>query len=171
MTEPPATATQNGFAVLARYDDNRDGRITAADAVWNNLLIWRDGNGDGVSTAAELSAIAANDINGINLNARTNNVAGRAGNPVLAVGSYTQTGGIGAEAIAVAFTNDQTNTRFILPDGFAYDREVFTLPNLRGYGSLPDLWTAMSLDRKSMASNDNLVTRCDLPRLRLGAVR
>jgi hypothetical protein len=65
---------------------------------------------------------------------------------LLAVGSYTGTTGVGAEAIAVGFTTDQSNTRFILPDGFEYDPEVFGLPNLRGYGSLPDLWVAMSLD-------------------------
>jgi hypothetical protein len=40
-TELFGTATQNGFEVLARYDDNRDGRIDASDSVWSNLLIWR----------------------------------------------------------------------------------------------------------------------------------
>jgi hypothetical protein len=120
----------------------QDGRITSDDSIWNSLLIWRDANGDGVSTAAELTPIAANDIGSIGL---TNRVPGgfsptRAGNRLLAVGSYTGTTGVGAEAIAVGFTTDQSNTRFILPDGFEYDPEVFGLPNLRGYGSLPDLW-------------------------------
>ena len=40
----------------------------------------------------------------------------------------------------------QIQTVFNLPDGFVYDPEVFLLPNLRGYGRVPDLWTAMSLD-------------------------
>jgi hypothetical protein len=142
------STTQNGFTALARYDENKDGRITSDDSIWNSLLIWRDANGDGVSTAAELTPIAANDIGSIGL---TNRVPGgfsptRAGNRLLAVGSYTGTTGVGAEAIAVGFTTDQSNTRFILPDGFEYDPEVFGLPNLRGYGSLPDLWVAMSLD-------------------------
>ena len=50
------------------------------------------------------------------------------------------------EVLAVAFTTDQVNTRFQLPDGFQYDPAVLALPNLRGYGLVPDLWVAMSLD-------------------------
>ncbi len=155
------TATQNGFEVLARYDDNRDGRITSADAVWSSLLVWRDANGDGVSTTAELTGIAANDVSAIDLSPRGANFReatdGRAGNPLLAVGNYTQTNGFDAEAIAVAFTTDQTNTRFVPPDGFAYDSDVFELPNLRGYGALPDLWTAMTLDPELKAMVQSLV--------------
>lgn len=157
-TELFGTATQNGFTVLARYDDNRDGQITNADAVWNSLLVWRDANGDGSSASAELSAITTNAITAINLNARS---AGRgaslAGNPLLAVGNYTQPNGFNAEAIAVAFTTDQSDTRFVLPDGFEYDPEVFSLPNLRGYGTLPDLWVAMSLDPQLKAMVQQLV--------------
>ncbi len=155
------TATQNGFEVLARYDDNRDGRITSADAVWSSLLVWRDANGDGVSTASELTGIAANDVSAIDLSPRGANFReatdGRAGNPLLAVGNYTQVNGFDAEAIAVAFTTDQTNTRFVPPDGFAYDSDVFELPNLRGYGALPDLWTAMTLDPELKAMVQSLV--------------
>jgi hypothetical protein len=44
-----------------------------------------------------------------------------------------------------------------LPDGFEYDPEVFTLPNLRGYGSLPDLWVAMSLDPVLKAMVQDLI--------------
>ncbi|MFC4292420.1 hypothetical protein ACFOWX_08325 [Sphingorhabdus arenilitoris] len=41
-----------------------------------------------------------------------------------------------AEVVAVGFRTDQTNTRFIIPDDFEYDTDVFSLPNLRGYGEL-----------------------------------
>ncbi len=144
-------ATQNGFAALARYDENKDGRITADDSVWSSLLIWRDANGDGVSTAAELTPIAANDIGSISLANRVPRSYGsfvptRAGNQLLGIGSYSSATGVSAEAIAIGFNRDLSNTRFVLPDGFEYDPEVFSLPNLRGYGSLPDLWVAMSLD-------------------------
>jgi hypothetical protein len=69
--------------------------------------------------------------------------------------SYT---GATREVIAVAFSTDQVNTRFIPPVGFHYDADVFTLPNLRGYGQLPDLWVAMSLDpvlKTMVQANDN----------------
>ena len=105
-------------------------------------------NGNGISTPGELSQIAANDIGAISLSSRAPGGfrPSRAGNRFLGIGSYTSATGISAEAIAVGFSSDQSNTRFILPDGFEYDPEVFSLPNLRGYGSLPDLWVAMSLD-------------------------
>ena len=41
---------QNGFDVLAEYDDNHDGKIDANDAVWANLQVWVDANRDGVSS-------------------------------------------------------------------------------------------------------------------------
>jgi Ca2+-binding RTX toxin-like protein len=154
-------ATQNGFEVLARYDDNRDGRIDAADSVWNSLLIWRDADRDGVSDSGELTAITANDVSSINLAGEepglVDRLFGRAGNTVLAVGDYTRRGGNTAEAIAVAFTSDQTNTRFVLPAEFAYDPEVFTLPNLKGYGEIPDLWIAMTLDPELKAMVQDLM--------------
>jgi hypothetical protein len=108
-----------------------------------------------VSTTAELTAIAANDVASISLAARDPGPfpsdRQRAGNPILAVSDYRRTGGTTAEAIATAFVTDATNTRFVTPDGFAYDPEVYALPNLRGYGSMPDLWTAMSLDAELKA--------------------
>ena len=87
-------------------------------------------------------------IGGISLSNRTPGGfrPSRDGNRLLGIGSYSSVTGVNAEAIAVGFTTDQSNARFILPDGFDYDPEVFSLPNLRGYGSLPDLWVAMSLD-------------------------
>jgi hypothetical protein len=81
-------------------------------------------------------------VGAISLDAAVARFDSRAGNSVLYGGSYTTTAGQPREAIAVAFTTDQVNTRFVLPVGFAYDPEVFTLPNLRGYGQLPDLWVA-----------------------------
>jgi protein-disulfide isomerase len=50
---PPAKV--NGYAALAVYDDNGDGRITAADPVFSELLLWRDANHNGTSEAGELT--------------------------------------------------------------------------------------------------------------------
>ncbi len=51
----------NGFVGLAQYDDprlggNDDGLITAADAVWSELVLWNDTNADGVSATGEIQA-------------------------------------------------------------------------------------------------------------------
>lgn len=51
---------RDGFAALAALDDDGDGRITAHDSVFGELLVWRDLNQDRVSSPDELtSAIAA----------------------------------------------------------------------------------------------------------------
>lgn len=52
---------QNGFVGLAQYDDprlggNDDGLITAADAVWSDLLIWNDSDANAISTPTEIQA-------------------------------------------------------------------------------------------------------------------
>ena len=60
-----ATAS-HGFAALARYDTNRDGKISAADPIFSKLLVWRD-NGDGRSEPAELLPLAATGVQSISL--------------------------------------------------------------------------------------------------------
>jgi hypothetical protein len=57
----------NGFLALAEYDENHDGIIDANDAVWPQLLLWRDRNHDGVSQADELSPVAGSGIVAISL--------------------------------------------------------------------------------------------------------
>lgn len=53
--------------------------------------------------------------------------AERAGNSLLAVSGYTQGSGFAAEAIAVAFTTNQTDSRFQLPEGFEYNPELYLM--------------------------------------------
>ena len=60
---PPA----NGFAALARYDDNGDGMIDRTDAVWRSLLLWVDLNHNGVSEPGELRPISASAITALGI--------------------------------------------------------------------------------------------------------
>jgi hypothetical protein len=48
----------NGFLALMEFDDNRDGIIDSADAIWPYLVLWRDTNRDGVSQPWELASAA-----------------------------------------------------------------------------------------------------------------
>jgi len=57
----------NGFLALAQYDDNHDSVIDANDAVWPQLLLWRDRNHDGVSQEDELLPVAGSGIVAISL--------------------------------------------------------------------------------------------------------
>ena len=138
-------ASQNGFTALAAFDVNGDGAITAADPIWSDLKLWKDSNQDGVTQAGELLSLAGEAVVGIDLAAAASKER-RAGNSILFTGGFTLAGGYRGEAAAVGFSTDQVNTVYQLPAGFEYDPEVFSLPNLRGYGLVPDLWVAMSLD-------------------------
>jgi hypothetical protein len=53
---PDGTRASNGFVALAALDDDGDGRITARDAVFDRLLVWRDVNQDRRSSPNELTS-------------------------------------------------------------------------------------------------------------------
>jgi hypothetical protein len=66
-TAQPESDDKNGFRALAVYDSpaeggNGDGFISAEDAVFSELLLWRDISLDGVSQTAELSRLSASDM-------------------------------------------------------------------------------------------------------------
>ncbi|MHB0986824.1 MAG: hypothetical protein ACYC05_14700 [Sulfuricella sp.] len=46
-----------GLAGMRWIDSNYDGRLTAADPVWNELKIWQDANGDGLQEAGENTSL------------------------------------------------------------------------------------------------------------------
>ena len=51
-----------GSAALASLDGNHDGVIDHDDAAFDNLLIWKDANANGISDAGELSSLADNGV-------------------------------------------------------------------------------------------------------------
>jgi VCBS repeat-containing protein len=65
--------TEDGFAVLARYDDNHDGVIDSKDAVWKDLTVWQDANHDGITQTGELITLDHLDFSSISLDAKAVN--------------------------------------------------------------------------------------------------
>ena len=59
---------RNGFEALREYDSNHDGLITAEDADFSRLMVWRDANGNGISEAGELVSLSEVGVVAIHLN-------------------------------------------------------------------------------------------------------
>jgi hypothetical protein len=71
-TPQPPAARPNGFLALGVYDrpeqgGNGDGWISADDAVFASLLLWRDADHDGSSQSSELAALEASAVSAIDL--------------------------------------------------------------------------------------------------------
>ncbi len=75
--------SEDGYAVLARYDDNHDGVIDSKDAVWKDLTVWQDANHNGVTDKGELISVDTLNFASISLDAKAVNY-NNAGNEISA---------------------------------------------------------------------------------------
>jgi Ca2+-binding RTX toxin-like protein len=133
----------NGFDNLAAYDTNSDDVIDSADTQWDDLLVWMDENGDGFSQAEELYSLDDLLITEIELNYSYAYQSAIAGNAVTYQSTFT-IDGQSQVILDVLFTTNYKNSIYNID----YDLDPVTLflPTLRGYGWMPDLHIAMSLD-------------------------
>jgi hypothetical protein len=152
------TMASNGFDALASYDSNHDGVIDANDAIWNNLKIWQDANGNGITDPGELHSLSDFNIQSLNLNdfdvgAANHDAAGN--NPQL-LGTYTKTDGTVFNRMDdVNFATDNSQT---IPDSFVpTTAAIDALPDLPGQGTLYSLHQAMARD--TTGTLQNLVTQ------------
>ncbi len=83
----------NGFEKLRQYDDNGDGIIDENDAVYSQLRLWRDLNGDGVNQADESLTLAEAGIKSIDLNYNKDYELDEHGNVIGEKSSFTRTDG------------------------------------------------------------------------------
>ena len=134
----------NGFVTLAALDTSKDGAITAADTGIDSLKVWRDLNQDGFAVASELFSLAALGITSISVSYRSVNEA-IAGNDIRYDSTFTA-GGIGRRIGDVWFAYDDVSTIAVVPDDYAWDDDLGTIPNLQGYGKVADMWVAVSVD-------------------------
>ena len=64
---PDGKFADNGYAALAKYDDDRDKLITSDDEVFEKLRAWNDKNRDGLAQSDELFTMKAKGITVIDL--------------------------------------------------------------------------------------------------------
>ncbi len=140
----------DGFAVLAGLDTNGDLVIDAADAGWNDLLAWKDVDGDAITDAGELQSltsynIASIDLAGVHVPDPGEGEPGEvAGNEISHVSSYTLADGTQKDIVDAWFVHDDVNSTY--NGGFTLDIRTLFMPTLRGFGALPGLHIAMSRD-------------------------
>lgn len=89
---------------LVAFDTNNNGLIDAGDAGFGDFLVWQDANGDGVSTASELSSLVEAGIESIDLvgTATGESIETSDGNTVFALTSFTKSDGSTGEVGDVA---------------------------------------------------------------------
>ena len=66
-TPQPPSSEPHGFRALALYDDDHDGWITAADAVFSSLRLWIDRDHDGRSQPLELVGLIDASVRAISV--------------------------------------------------------------------------------------------------------
>ncbi|MBS1972488.1 MAG: hypothetical protein JSU04_19435 [Bdellovibrionales bacterium] len=64
---PDGKFAANGYAALAKYDDDKDGLITEDDAIFSELRLWKDSNRDGVADPNELYTLQEKGLTVIDL--------------------------------------------------------------------------------------------------------
>jgi hypothetical protein len=149
----------DGMGDLAALDANRDGVIDARDSSFATLGVWIDANGNGTMDPGEVVSLSSLGITSINLSS-TPSTALINGNSVVSTASFTMTGAGGPVTRTMAEVDFATNglqTHYTPPAGFTFNPAASLLPQLIGYGKVPNLSVAMSLDPTLLASVQNLV--------------
>jgi hypothetical protein len=115
----------DGWQALTQHDTNMDGHINAADAVFSQLRVWVDANGDSVTDAGELRTMDDVGIVGINLAADDAMVA-QNGNYLRGFSSYTTKDGMTHEIVDAWFQTVTTATS-VSGNGASEEGEVRSL--------------------------------------------
>lgn len=131
----------DGFAILQQLDSNSDLVIDQYDSAWNELLIWKDANGDAISQAAELKTLDHYNITSIDLADVAGSSSTVNGNPISHTSTVTMNGA-SATIADVWFVYDHTNTAS--QNDYTLNVQTLFLPTLRGFGTLSDLHVSMS---------------------------
>jgi hypothetical protein len=98
---------KDGYQALRELDSNQDGQITAADAAFNELRVFVDSNGDGVSQASEVKTLA--ELNIVKFDLQTTSTIEKNNGNIVGLKSSFQTGdGVNHEAADVLFVADRT---------------------------------------------------------------
>ncbi|WP_136419243.1 calcium-binding protein [Herbaspirillum sp. ST 5-3] len=134
----------NGFAALAELDNNHDGKIDASDAIFSELRVWKDGDGNAQVSNGELLGLEAAGVTSINLTYSAQSQTDAQGNQHLQAGQYTRTDGSVHAVDDVWFDVDLVRT--VEEDLVPVSDTIAALPDLQGFGNVHSLHQAMARD-------------------------
>lgn len=152
----------SGLQALADLDDNADGIIDNNDAVFSELKIWQDKNGDGISTADELVSLTTAGITSINVKDKQTVNQSVAGGTIKEQTTFTKADGTTSKVADINFTNDGIYSQYI--EKVAVSEAIAKLPELKGFGRLADLHQAAMKSPElatALESYSHLTTRAE----------
>ncbi len=163
ITEMFGTTTMSGYAHMATLDLNTDGKIDSADAVWADLKLWRDADGDGITDSGELLTLASQNIASIDV--VPDNTVPQAGPnyAVTATGVYTRDDNSTGTTGNIIYRNNAHDTRWLTEVTVSAAAEE--LPDIMGRGTLPDLRKAMTVSAALLDVVENTLPLMNTPNL------
>ena len=139
------TLASSGFAALAEYDDNKDGKIDSNDVIYALLRIWQDSDGDGIASAGELRRLVDLGIVSIGLSYSNTGVTDSANNIQVRTGTFTLADGssrtVGEYLLNRNPVHSVDSSPIEISDGVAL------LPNVQGAGNVGSLHKAIMQDK------------------------
>lgn len=134
----------NGFEALKDLDSNSDGIFNSSDTAWNEVKVWKDSNPNGLVDNGELITLEQANIKNINLNDQNSTIVDENDNAHKQTGSFTNTsetiGSINDVWFNADFSDTANRVSVEIPE------EIKALPNVRAFGNVHDLHSAMALD-------------------------
>lgn len=155
-----------GFAKLAGFDSNRDGRVDASDERFSELKIWRDADGDGQTDGGELISLDAAGLTSLRVEYETR-AEEQNGNLLLERSSATFADGRSAEMADAYFSvdsgaaprladilgdarSDEIPMSGLVPDAGASVAATSSLASTKPADSAPDLASDGSVDLEQL---------------------
>ena len=139
------TLASSGFAALAEYDDNKDGKIDSNDVIYTLLRIWQDSDGDGIASAGELKQLVDLGIVSIGLLYNNTGVTDGANNIQVRTGTFTLADG-SSRAVGEYLLN-RNPVHSVDSSPIEISDSVALLPNVQGAGNVGSLHKAIMQDK------------------------
>ena len=134
----------NGFEALKDLDSNNNNVFDSSDTAWNQVKVWKDANQNGKVDEEELLTLEQAGIENIDLTYQNSSTIDFSGNTVGQTGSFDREDGTQGNINDIWFNIDLMDT--IDKTNIDIPADIAALPNVKGFGNVHDLHTAMALD-------------------------